>query len=162
MFLIGETQAQVREWPRQPSSPQGAWTSGCRAQGPATGRRAALRERVLGTRGHLAFGACLSLLEPRNKGYSKCPEQAAGCRALMRSLALKPPQLLFQGHAAGSGTGAVSLKMCRADSRALALAGRCVCACVYVCTVEVERQRVLGTELISGKRRKRAKSDCPS
>lgn len=137
--------------------PQAAGRSGA-----ATGCHAALRERVLGMRGHLAFGACLPLLEPRNQGDSKCPEQAADCRALTCSLALKPLQLLFQGHAVGSGTRAVSLKMCRADSHALAFAGRCVCACAYVCTVEAERQRDLGTELISGKRRKRAKSECPS
>ena len=38
-----------------------------------------------------------------------------------------------------------------------------VCVCVGVCVhCEVERQHVLGTEVISGKRNKRAKSNCSS
>ena len=107
----------------------------------AMGHLAALRERVLGTCGLLAFGASLCLLGPRNKGDSKHPEQAAGWRAVTSLLGLLPLQLLFWGHPVGSGARAVSLKMRWSDSCVLTLAGWyvcvcvCVCVCVYVCTV---------------------------
>ena len=131
----------------------------------AMGHLAALRERVLGTCGLLAFGASLCLLGPRNKGDSKHPEQAAGWRAVTGLLGLLPLQLLFWGHPVGSGARAVSLKMRWSDSCVLTLAGWYVCVCVCVCVCirvhcEVERQHVLGTEIISGKRKKRAKCDC--
>ena len=78
-------------------------------------------------------------------------------------LGLLPLQLLFRGHPVGSGARAVSLKMRWSDSYVLTLAGwcvcvyMCVCVCVCVCVrvhCEVERQHVLGTEIISGKRKK--------
>lgn len=69
MFLKEDTQAQVREPPQGAQfSPWGGGTSGCRAQGAATGRHAALLcgEHVLGMCQHLAFSASLPLLGPPN------------------------------------------------------------------------------------------------